>query len=172
MTEMKEFRWFWAWDDEKEETWLRDMAQKGWHFKSASIPGNYIFEQGEARDDVYRLDHFTGNGDKAAYLQLFIDSGWEYMGEMNSWQYFRKTAQNGEAPEIFSDNESKAKKYQKILLVMVVFSMPFGNLIRILNQDSSHFFEGLTFFMFLVFMFYVYAIVMLLRRILALKKKL
>jgi len=29
MTTMKQFHWFWAWDDEKEENWLREMAQKG-----------------------------------------------------------------------------------------------------------------------------------------------
>jgi len=29
MTTMKQFHWFWGWDDEKEENWLREMAQKG-----------------------------------------------------------------------------------------------------------------------------------------------
>ncbi len=49
MTTLKQFRWFWAWDDEKEEKWLRDMAKKGWHFTSVSLPGNYYFEQGEPK---------------------------------------------------------------------------------------------------------------------------
>ena len=56
MTTLKKFRWFWAWDDEKEEQWLREMAQKGWHLLSVSIPGNYTFEQGAPKGYVYRLD--------------------------------------------------------------------------------------------------------------------
>ena len=69
MTTMKQFHWFWAWDDEKEEAWLREMAQKGWHFQSVTPPGNYTFEKGEPRDDVYRLDRFVDNqNSKADYL--------------------------------------------------------------------------------------------------------
>ena len=25
----RQFRWFWAWDDDKEEAWLRDMSNQG-----------------------------------------------------------------------------------------------------------------------------------------------
>jgi len=172
MTTFKQFRWFWAWDDEKEENWLRELAQKGWHFKSVSLPGNYVFEQGEPRDDVYRLDHFTNAKDKTNYLQLFIDAGWEYMGEMNSWQYFRKTAIDGDAPEIFSDNESKAKKYRKLMIFLAVFMLVFGTFTYDFYQEPGVFFGGLKLVIFLLMMFYVYAILRLLQRVLALKKKL
>lgn len=84
------------------------------------MPGFYTFGKGEARHDVYQLDFFTDHKAKADYLQLFMDAGWEYLGEMGSWQYFRKTALKGEVLEIFSDNKSKAKKYQRILLILVV----------------------------------------------------
>jgi len=168
---MKQFHWFWAWDDEKEENWLREMAQKGWHFKSVALPGNYVFEHGEPRDDVYRLDYFTETKDKANYLQLFMDASWDYMGEMNGWQYFRKTVVNGEAPEIFSDNESKSKKYQRILTLLIVFMPIFVVNLNNLNKRPGTFTEILTFVMFLFLLFFGYAIIRLGLRINQLKKK-
>ncbi len=35
----KEFKWFWAWNDEKEEQWLTAMAQQGWHLQSPGFLG-------------------------------------------------------------------------------------------------------------------------------------
>lgn len=171
MTTMKQFRWFWAWDDEKEEAWLSEMAQKGWHFQSVSLPGNYTFEYGEPRDDVYRLDYFPDFKDKSDYLQLFIDAGWDYKGEMNGWQYFRKTAVNGEAPEIFSDAESKTKKYRRILLLLVaVLPLMLFNTTHIFRQQDAFSFS-LAFLMLSFLLFFLYAVLKLLGRISQLKKK-
>ncbi|MBI5293994.1 MAG: DUF2812 domain-containing protein [Chloroflexi bacterium] len=172
MTTLKLFRWFWAWDDEKEEAWLRGMAQKGWHFKSVSLPGNYTFEQGEPGDFVYRLDYFTEKKDILNYLQIFQDAGWEYMGEMNGWQYFRKHAVAGEELDIYSDNESKAKKYQRILFILVaILPILMINVIN-LNKMTDSFAQALTFFFFVFLIFYSYAIVKLGLRVTALKRKL
>lgn len=121
MTTMQQFRWFWAWDDEKEENWLREMSNKGWHFQRVDFPGNYRFEQGEPKDIVYRLDYLPDPKDKPDYLQLFLDAGWDYKGQMNGWQYFSKEAVDGQAPEIFSDPESKVKKYTRLMLRLVIF---------------------------------------------------
>jgi hypothetical protein len=172
MTTLKQFRWFWAWDDEKEEKWLRDMSTKGWHFKSVSLPGNYYFEQGEPKDYVFRLDYLPDRKDMVTYLQIFQDAGWDYMGEMNNWQYFRKEAVNGEVPEIFTDNESKSKKYQRILLILVVF-MPIMMInLNNLKDETIPFFEVLGFIFFCFFLMYTYAIIRLGLRVLKLSKKL
>ncbi len=172
MTTMRLFHWFWAWDDEKEEAWLGEMAQKGWHFKSVTMPGFYTFQKGAPRHDVYRLDFFTDYKAKAGYLQLFMDTGWEYLGEMGSWQYFRQTALKGEVLEIFSDNESKAKKYQRILLILVVILPLYINAINLVNKRSGTVFEIFTFTMFLFMILYGYAIVRLFTRVNQLKKRL
>ncbi|MBI5946286.1 MAG: DUF2812 domain-containing protein [Chloroflexi bacterium] len=172
MTTLKQFHWFWAWDDEKEEGWLRDMARKGWHFTSVTFPGYYHFEQGEPKDYVFRLDFLPQRKDISSYLQLFEDTGWDYMGEMNSWQYFRKEAVNGEAPEIFTDGESKSKKYQRILLILVVFMPIFVINLKTLNTVSGRFFEVVTFITFLIYLLCIYSIIRLGARIIKLKKKL
>lgn len=171
MTTLKKFRWFWAWDDEKEETWLRGMAQQGWHLKSLSLPGRYTFEQGAPRDEVYRLDFFTGGKDKDDYLLLFQDSGWEHLGAMNSWQYFRKAAADGEAPDIFSDRESKAGKYQRIILILTLL-LPLSTLSAvILGQREEEFSKVLGVIWAAGMIFYAYAMIRLLMRITRLKRK-
>jgi hypothetical protein len=112
-------KWFWPWQDEKEEAWLGEMSADGWHLKSVGLMGRYTFEQGEPRSYTYRLDYMLLNKDKRAeYLQIFRDAGWEYVSEMSNWQYWRKPVIAGETPEIFTDNESKIKKYQRLLLTM------------------------------------------------------
>jgi hypothetical protein len=171
MTTMKQFRWFWAWDDEKEEAWLSEMAQKGWHFQSAALPGYYTFEYGQPRDDVYRLDYFPDFKDKADYLQLFLDAGWDYKGQMNGWQYFRKETHNGEAPQIFSDAESKTKKYWHILITLAWCTLlVLMNIFQIPDRK-----DALAFFLFSLMtgfvLFVSYAAFKLLQRINELKKK-
>lgn len=172
MKTLKKFHWFWAWDDDKEEAWLREMAQKGWHFKSVTMPGYYHFEQGEPRNEFYRLDFFIDAKAKADYVQLFLDAGWEYLGEMGSWQYFRKTAQGNETPEIFSDNESKSKKYQRILFILIVLLPIYINFINLLNKNQDTLSQLLTFLMFAFMLLYGYSIIRLGTRVNQLKKKL
>jgi hypothetical protein len=171
MTTIKKFHWFWAWDDEKQETWLREMSQKGWHFSSVDFLSNYVFEQGKPIDYTYRLDYFIDRKDMPAYLQLFEDAGWCYLGEMGGWQYFRKEGVDGEEPDIYSHKESKAKKYQRLLLFLIIFFPIYSSFIRILSRSNNGVMQILTFFMFFFMLVYTYAMVRLLIRITRLKKK-
>lgn len=172
MTALKKFRWFWPWDDGKEEAWLREMAQKGWHFKSVSGSGIYTFEPGQARDDYYRLDFFIDSKAVADYLQLFLDAGWEHLGGMNGRRYFRKTATSDAPPEIFTDNESKAKKYGRILVFLVVFAPVYFTAVNLVSRRGGAVFEILSFAMFLFMILYGYVIVWLLGRMMRDKRRL
>ena len=112
----RKFKWFWPWQDGQEEAWLRSMSQKGWHLFSVGLPCIYRFRVGEAQDYVYRMDYqMHKKEDQQDYLQLFSDAGWEHVGQMSGWHYFRKEARKGEAPEIFTDVESKVAMYKKVL---------------------------------------------------------
>ena len=170
MTTKKEFHWFWAWDDEKEEDYLREMALEGWHFKSVTLPGYYTFEKGKPRDDFYRLDFVANYRDKENYLQLFEDAGWSHVGQYGSWQYFRKTAVEGETLEIYTDNESKQKKYSRILLFLIIFFPIYSIMLNDLHDAEGWFYEIVTFVFFFFMLLYAYAIVKLIRRISQLKK--
>lgn len=170
MTTMTKFKWFWAWDDEKEEAWLREMSRQGWHLTSVSVPTIYKFEKGFAKDYVYRLDYIRDRKDYANYLQLFNDSGWDHMGEMNGWQYFRKEALHGEELEIYSDNESKAKKYQRILLLLVIILPLMINGLSIISRGNG-ISEPLGIIYLGLMFIYIFGITRILMRIGKLKKK-
>ena len=119
---IRKIQWFWPWQDEQEEAWLRSMSQKGWHLSSMGLPCIYRFRAGEPRDYVYRLDYqIHKKGDQQDYLQLFHDAGWEHLGQMTAWHYFRKEVEEGEALEIYTDVESKVAKYQRVLAYLAFF---------------------------------------------------
>lgn len=167
---MTKFRWFGAWQDEKEEAWLRKMSLDGWHFQSIDFPGFYRFEAGEPRDYVYRLDFNTDIKGYQQYLQLFQDAGWEHLTQYGSWQYFRILALPGENPDIYTDNSSKIAKYRRVLTILLVFNPIY---IVLLNRFSNS--EGL--FQFIVFVLvmiieviFIYAIIKLIQRIRHLQK--
>ena len=170
MTTISKFRWFWAWDDEKEETWLGEMARQGWHLQVVRPVGNYTFEAGEPRDVAYRLDFFTDHKNKESYLQLFQDAGWEHVGEYGSWQYFRKPVLEGEPPEIFTDNESKIKKYQRVMVLLAVLLPIYIPMLNSLNRRPGILFGIMTFIVFVIMVLFGYSLAMLLRRINQLRK--
>jgi len=118
----RKFHWFWPWQDEQEEIWLRKMSNQGFHLVKANYFGQFTFESGEPVDMVYRLDFQDGsNKDKNAYLQLFSDTGWEHVGVLAGWQYFRKPVRHGEEDEIFTDTKSKVEKYGRLMGGMGIF---------------------------------------------------
>jgi len=174
MTTISKFKWFWAWQDEKEELWLHEMAKEGLHLRSLSAPGYYTFEVGEPRNDYYRMDYITDRKDYQNYLQLFKDAGWEHLGEMGGWQYFRTRAKGTAIPEIYTDKDSKAQKYQRLITILVVF-LPIFITLTTRPIDSSSQFAGLYFagnmigaFLMLL---YVAAMIKILQRIQQLKGK-
>lgn len=174
MTTISKFKWFWAWQDEKEEAWLSNMAREGWHLKGLGIPGTYTFESGEPRNDQYLIDFIVDRKDYQNYLQLFKDTGWEHLGEMGGWQYFRTRAEGTAIPEIYTDKDSKAMKYQRLITILVVF-LPIYLMMSTRPVDSTSQFAELylagKFIMSLFLILYAYAMVMILRRILKLKNK-
>lgn len=120
MDTMRKFHWFWPWNDEQEETWLREMSGQGWHLESVALPGRYRFARGEPVDFVYRLDYFLGRADSTNYRQLFKDAGWDHVGQMGGWQYFRQEAAKDKLLEIYTDDASKVTMYQRIMLFLII----------------------------------------------------
>ncbi|BES64059.1 hypothetical protein SANA_04980 [Gottschalkiaceae bacterium SANA] len=104
---------FFVWQEHLEEKWLTEMAAQGLHLQRVGFCV-YDFKKGEPRDITYRLYSHVGFGrDVKACNRLFEDLGWEWLGSILSWQYFRKPHEEGKNDEILSDNQSKweALKY-------------------------------------------------------------
>lgn len=114
---VRKTKWFWPWQDAQEEAWLEEMSRQGLHLHQVHFPARYDFIQGQPLEAIYRLDFQDSlkKKSRAEYLRLFTDAGWEHLGEMGGWQYFRKLARPGEEQEIFTDAESKIQKYKRFL---------------------------------------------------------
>jgi hypothetical protein len=169
---INKFKWFRAWQDEQEEGWLSEMAANGYHLDSPVFPCIYRFEVGEPAEIVYRLDYpLIKNRDRASYLQLFEDAGWEHAGDLVGWVYFRRAVKQGEPLEIYSDAESKIQKYQRILTYLVIF-LPILVVLRP-DVETSYFgsFGPIIFgaYIFLMLL-WAFSIINLIRRINQLKK--
>lgn len=165
------FHLFWAWDDEKEEKWLCDMARQGWHMKKVNPFSIYTMVHGEPREMAYRLDFFIDHKNKDNFLQLFKDAGWEYVGASGSWQYFRKPVNHGETAEIFTDNHSKIHKYGQLLNILVIFSAIYPMILIRLARAEGLFYQVAAFFAFLIIILFIVAILKLIHRINQLKQK-
>ena len=93
---MNKFKWFWSWQDEKIENWLQEMAQFGWKLTAIPFPGLFRFESIPPTAIVYRLDyHNRQKKGMNAYLDVFLDDGWEFITKLNGWLYFSKPLPEG-----------------------------------------------------------------------------
>lgn len=108
-------KWFDISMDEKEAEYLREMHKNGWKFVKFTIPLFYKFKKYEPEDVVYQLDYNKeACENKAEYIQMFADCGWEYIGEVMGYNYFRKPVKqmNGEE-HISSDETSKFEMIER-----------------------------------------------------------
>jgi hypothetical protein len=92
-TIVRKSKFFMPWQDNLQEKWLEEMSRQGLHLKSINwSDGEFV--RGQPKNYVYRLDFQDAlKQSKAEYLRLFSDMGWEYLGELEGWQYFRNLAQ-------------------------------------------------------------------------------
>ena len=136
------FKLIWAWEEEKEERWLREMANKGWLLQSYFI-GFYTFVKSEPGDYIYKLDYRV-DIDEKEYLNIFEDAGWTHVAQFLGWHYFRVKADQCDYPEIYSDNVSKIHKYKSLLKLLVIVTLT--NLFNVINivfiNRSGPFFEN------------------------------
>lgn len=126
---IKKIRFFNVFEYDLEEEYLREMHQKGYAYLNLSMIGVYEFNKTEPEDMIYKLDYpgnFRNQQDRDDYLQMFKDSGWEYLGQKYQYTYFRRKAIDGIELDIFSDNETRKQNLKGIfkdrfLPVLIIF---------------------------------------------------
>jgi hypothetical protein len=151
---MRKFKYFVDYD--KEEKWLREMANQGYQLENTAF--GYKFRLAEPEDAIIKIDYrtFKKQEDFIDYCTLFEDSGWKHIvGKKNSGaQYFKKMVGNSD-DDIFSDNLSKASKYKrlsKMFIEMAICYLPIFvalittdaiNINAIINPKELYLTEGL-----------------------------
>lgn len=117
-------KWFWAWDFDKEEKWLNDMAAKGLALVSTGFC-RYTFEEctpGEYNVRIELLDNLPGSVESQQYIKFIEDTGAEWIGSYMRWVYFRRKTDNGEF-NLYSDNMSRIKHLNRVLLLLGVIGI-------------------------------------------------
>ena len=163
----KVFKAIFAWEDEKEEKWLEEMAAKGWKLENV-VPYFYTFRRSTPEKMIYRLDYkYTLDKDYQEYLTLFKDAGWELLASFANWHYFRISPQNEMVPEIYNSDKAKAQKYRRLMfgltpllpLYIFIFNPATGVLSPDRTSRVSIFYSCLQVFMVVFLIFFIYAMV-------------
>lgn len=118
------YRIFTIADYEREALYFREMHAKGWKLKEVSysillFAVKYTFEKCQPEQMSYQLDFYPmKKSDRASYLQLFKDCGWEHITDFNGFSYFRKLHSGIESDaefEIYNDAAGKLAMVKRIL---------------------------------------------------------
>ena len=135
-------KWWWAWDFEKEEKWLNEMAAKGLGLIAVGFC-RYEFEDctpGEYQYRIELLGQKPTHPESEQYVKFVEDTGAEQIGSYLRWIYFRKKTVDGFF-DLFSDNTSRIRHLSRIialLLAVNIFNISAGcyNIFLAIAWDS------------------------------------
>jgi len=117
---MKSLRFFFIWQDDKEEAWLNNLSTKGQRLDSVSFPFTYHFSSDSSKRYIHHLNTLKGPETSAeAFKETFQKFGWKHIGRMNGWHYFQKEAASGDEPVLDWSKKTKADKYQGYMMALV-----------------------------------------------------
>ena len=102
---------------EREEPFLNEMSQKGWHLVKANYC-RYTFQLREPMDYQYRMDFISKELGREGYIQLLQDAGWEIVDtrkdELGLWAYCKKLRSEDGSLELYTDAESKLESVRRL----------------------------------------------------------
>ena len=113
-------------DYEREAVFLGRMHAEGWKLSKVGysyllVAVKYSFEKCQPEQVAYQLDFYPmKKSERASYLQLFKDCGWEHITDFNGFSYFRKVLSNIESDaefEIYNDAIGKLAMIKRILIM-------------------------------------------------------
>lgn len=144
------YKFYWAWQFDKEEKWLNECSAKGLHLCDVGIC-RYTFEEGEPGAYSHKLElleNWPTHPESEAYIRFLEETGVEMVGRLLRWVYFRKKTEEGPF-DLFSDLDSRIKHLNRIQflflpLMFLEFSAGVSNLF--MHNASNRFIGGLALF--------------------------
>ena len=145
------YRIFTIADYEREALYFREMHAKGWKLRKVSysillFAVKYTFEKCHPEQVSYQLDFYPmEKSERASYLQLFKDCGWEHITDFNGFSYFRKLHSGIESDaefEIYNDAAGKIAMVKRILTrrmfpILLLFLALLPGFSKFVSGDSS-----------------------------------
>ena len=155
------YRIFTIADYEREALYFREMHAKGWKLRKVSYSillfvVKYTFEKCQPEQVSYQLDFYPmEKSERASYLQLFKDCGWEHITDFNSFSYFRKAHSEIESDaefEIYNDAAGRLAMVKRILTMRI---LPILLLFAALLPIFSKFVSGVSSFSWALFLIFI-----------------
>ena len=132
-------------DYDREALYLGEMHAQGWKLKEVSysnlvVAVKYTFEKCQPEQVSYQLDFYPmKKSERASYLQLFKDCGWEHITDFNGFSYFRKPHSEIESDaefEIYNDTAGKLAMVKRILTMrMLPILLLFSALLPVFSKS-------------------------------------
>ena len=155
------YRIFTIADYEREALYFREMHAKGWKLRKVSysillFAVKYTFEKCQPEQVSYQLDFYPmKKSERASYLQLFKDCGWEHITNFNGFSYFRKAHSEIESDaefEIYNDAAGRLAMVKRILTMRI---LPILLLFAALLPIFSKFVSGVSSFSWALFLIFI-----------------
>ncbi len=148
-------------DYDREAFYLREMHAEGWKLRKVSysillFAVKYTFEKCQPEQVSYQLDFYPmKKSERASYLQLFKDCGWEHITNFNGFSYFRKAHSEIESDaefEIYNDAAGRLAMVKRILTMRI---LPILLLFAALLPIFSKFVSGVSSFSWALFLIFI-----------------
>lgn len=115
---------FWAWEFEKEEAWLNEMAARGLCLVAVGWC-RYEFEDCQPGEYGIRLELLENRPDhpeSVKYLEFLESTGAEHVGSYMRWVYLKKKKSDGEFA-LFSDNSTRIRHLSRVMQLLLVLGL-------------------------------------------------
>ena len=148
-------------DYDREALYLRKMHAEGWKLKEVTysnlvVAVKYTFEKCQPEQVSYQLDFYPmKKSERASYLQLFKDCGWEHITDFNGFSYFRKAHSEIESNAEFEIYNDAAGKLAMVKRILTMRMLPILLLFLALLPVFSKFVAGGSSFSWVVFLIFI-----------------
>ena len=148
-------------DYDREALYLRKMHAEGWKLKEVTysnlvVAVKYTFEKCQPEQVSYQLDFYPmKKSERASYLQLFKDCGWEHITDFNGFSYFRKLHSGIESDAEFEIYNDAAGKLAMVKRILTWRMLPILLLFLALLPVFSKFVSGGSSFSWVVFLIFI-----------------
>ena len=154
-------------DYDREALYLRKMHAEGWKLKEVTysnlvVAVKYTFEKCQPEQVSYQLDFYPmKKSERASYLQLFKDYGWEHITDFNGFSYFRKVHFEIESDAEFEIYNDAAGKLAVVKRILIMRMLPILLLFLALLPVFSKFVSGASSFSWELFLIFIIDCVLL-----------
>lgn len=148
-------------DYEREAVFLGEMHSKGWKLRKVSYSillatVKYIFEKCQPEQVSYQLDFYPmKKSERASYLQLFKDCGWEHITDFNGFSYFSKPYSEIESDTEFEIYNDAAGRLAMVKRILTMRMLPILLLFSALLPVFSKFVSGVSSFSWELFLIFI-----------------